>query len=122
MPFDETTIKGFFVSLIFQCCGGYTFMLVMMSIILFYMGLYIYSMAFIKDFQSVFEKIDLSVHSRETVRRHLIDVIQFHEMFLRCVSSVEVISAENCYSLYVMKHEIVTIGYFQNQQTGCRHS
>lgn len=78
MPFDESTPTGFIISLILQSAAGYTFMLVLMSVILYYLGHYLYVVAFIEDFQWLFDKIDNS-HTQSRVLRHfLIDTLNMH--------------------------------------------
>lgn len=80
MPVDETTVEGFLVSLALQCAGGYSFMIIMMSIILFHLGIYFYNVAFLKDFHSLFDQMDLQVlHSKSSIAMHMVDVLQFHE-------------------------------------------
>lgn len=88
MPFDDSTTKGFMVSLVLQSFGGYTFMLVMMSIILFYMGYYMYLMAFLDDFQTMFDRIDRIKEANGEERRcQMTAIIQFHEKFSAWVSA-----------------------------------
>lgn len=79
MPFDESTPIGFLISLVLQSCGGYTFMLVLMSIILFYMGFYFYVVAFTCDVQAIFDKMDTV--DGIFIKKQLVDALQLHAKF-----------------------------------------
>lgn len=56
MPFNDSTVVGFYLSLTIQTLAGYSIMLSMMTAVLFYLGFYFYVVAFITDFESILAK------------------------------------------------------------------
>lgn len=77
MPFDESTITGFMISLALQSAAGYTFMVILMSVLLYFMGFYLYTVAFVEDFQWIFNRLN-EARDHATIKKCFIDAINLH--------------------------------------------
>lgn len=107
MPFDDTKPRGLILSLALQSAAGYSFMLTMMSIIQFHLGVYFYNVAFLRDFQSLFDRIDLkTIHWKTSITMDMVNVVKFHERYTRCAP---LIVQQNSLSrtIYIYKYSAV---------------
>lgn len=76
-------------------------MLVMMSIMLFFMGFYYYTEAFVMDFQSEFDQIDKSLHTPIEIKRHFVHLIQFHEQISTYALDKLILHIDMLYTFYI---------------------